>query len=247
VDTVLIRRLLPLVLGLLWASPVRAAVAFVQNPTAGNPGSVTTCTTGSATWTGGNVIVIVAAIRTATSTVSSITQSAGSNTYTFESAASGNNTVRVEMWTAINIAGGTFTISVNLSASSKVVCAAAEYSGVGSFANATFTTASVANPSFNVTVSANSWCSAGFVGQGTGTFTAGGGTNLRGNAVSSGGSASSNVGGAQVDAGPVGVPPCTVSVTNSDTTWALGGIELVPGGAGPTCTNFIALLGAGCQ
>ncbi len=178
----------------------------------------------------GNTAVVVVAIRTATSTVSSVTDDASPTPSTYSSLAGKNGTnERIEIWSTA--AGGVQSGIVNgttitLSASSKFVACVFDYSGVVALGVTNTSTSTAANPSLSLTTQdSNNWCAGGFSGQGTGAFTASTGT-LRASAVTAGGAGASNVGGALVDNTVVSPGTCTTSVTNTDTDWALASLEL---------------------
>lgn len=241
-----------LLVGLLLSIALKGAIAFVSASSGGCSSTSTgtsTCSSATITIAANNTIVIIYAIRTATSTGTAPTDPAG-NTYTQVSNCTRNNTVRVECWTTAAGASkalSTQAITCNLSAGSKFVCSFAAYSGVVALGTATSGTASAASPTSPTytTQDTNDWCVGGFSGEGTGTFTASSG-NLRNSAATATGSTSTNIGGALMDNTTASSgASCTTKVTNTDTVWALASLGLRS--TLPAITPMKLLMGVGLR
>lgn len=192
-----------------------------------NTATTSTATTGATqTVNAGDIIIVVVSIRTATSTVSSITDTAG-NTYSLIPGAAINNTVRVEIWASFaKFSSTTNAITVNLGAGSKFTIDAAAYSGASVIGPVATSTQGTANPTQSfTTTTVGSFVVGGFAGQGTGTFAISTG-NSRAATTTSGGGSNTNVGGAIADNTAASTGSLTVAYTSTDTTWAMAIIEL---------------------
>ncbi len=178
------------------------------------------------TQTAGNDVVVTVAIRTTTSTVSSVTDTGGS-TYAARGPGINNGTVaRMEIWSARSAAVST-SVTVNLGASSKFVACVGEYSGVAALGAASTATGATTTPTIALTTQdANNFVVAGFAAQGTATFSANVGA-LRGSTNTAGGSASTNVGGALNDNGATTASSVTNTATlSASNSWAAEALEL---------------------
>ncbi len=215
---------------LLVASPAAAAAAV------GASGTAAVCTafnatSGTVTRTeaAGNTVVVVVAIRTTTSTVSSITDTGGS-TYTFRKAVNNGTVARVEMWsTNAGASTSSTSVTINLGATSKFVGCVFEYTGVLGLGNCNTNTGSSTTPTIvNTIAQVSGFIVAGFAAQGTATFSANVGT-LRASAVTAGGAAGTNAGGALNDNTSAAqsytavTNTVTLSVTNA---WAAVSMDL---------------------
>ncbi len=178
----------------------------------------------------GSCIVLGLAIKTTTSTVSSVAD--GGNSYVQQVSVNNGTTIRCEQWAAVNTTvqlTTSSTITVTLAATAKVALVMAAYSGViatGSSHNSN--TTSAANPTLTKALAQwEAWAVTIFAGSGTGTFssTAGKGT-LEVSAVTSGGAAGTNGGAGLVDWPGTGPTTPTLGCTNADTTWAMVSTEL---------------------
>lgn len=202
------------------------AIAFVQSPAVGT-GAATTATTGSATWTTGNTILISSAVSNGGIAVNTISTSGGTVRWFAVPSSIRNSSPGLETWVGFIDTGWTGTITHNLSGSTNSVICAAEYSGVGGIGVGNSSApAATANPSISLTTSgADTWVVGCFAANDTTAYTAGTG-NLRASG------SLTNVGGALVDnpsdtiVGGTG----TASVTHSSATWGIGIIELYDGG-----------------
>jgi hypothetical protein len=244
-----VRKLLILASFLLLAHPLSAAITFVSASSTAciNSEAATsslTCTLTAST-SGSHTVLVMIAIRTNTSTVSSVTDSGGSS-YSQCSGCALNNNAREEIWTtAVNSSIASTTVTVNLSAGSKFVMSVEEYSGAAALGKTATASLSSANPSISLTTQDNNnFVTVGFAGQGVSTFTASTG-NLRANSVTSGGSSSANVGGAACDNTAASPSSVTCTVTNADVNWACVALELRTVAPTQGCGE-LALVGAGC-
>ena len=132
---------------------------------------------------------------------------------------------RTEIWSAKVASGASTTVTVNLAAGSEVVCAVAQYSGVGALGLTNTNSGTGTAPTVSVTTQDNNnWVVAGFAHEGaTGTLSAQTGT-LRQVKVTSG----SSVKGALTDntsATPASVTNA-VTATQTGTNWAAAALEL---------------------
>ncbi len=178
------------------------------------------------TQTAGDDVVVTVAIRTTTSTVSSVTDT-GSSTYAARGPGINNGTVaRMEIWSARNAAAST-SVTVNLGASSKFVACVGEYSGVAALGATSTATGATTTPTIALTTQdANNFVVAGFAAQGTATFSANVGA-LRGSTNTTGGSASTNIGGALNDNGAATASSVTNTATlSASNSWAAEALEL---------------------
>lgn len=203
------------------------SISFVQIATAASV-AASPCTTGSITASTGNTIVVAWAGNGGnTDSVTSITQSSGSNTYVQKAAISNGATNRVEVWVATNITGFTGTISVNyIVGTDAALCGASEYAGAAGGVGATTTgTSGVANPSLTITTTGNnSWCVMGSRNSIAFSGTAGAG-HVRWNV-------SNAVGLESGDNGPIAAlgSSCTVTLNTTSGNSASGMVELLVGG-----------------
>ncbi len=191
----------------------------------------------------GDDLVVVASIRTTTSTVTSVTDDAA-NTYAQRAAINNGTSARVEIWSAQGTASVTATITVNLSASSKVVCAFAEYSGVAALGTTATSTGSTADPTISLTTQDNNnWVVGGFAHNANTNATAKT-ANLRATNSTAGGAAGTNVGGALTDQTAATPSSVTNDVTWAAAAWAAAALELrSTTGAAPK--KRLPLLGVG--
>lgn len=196
-------------------------VAYVQSPTSG-VSTGTTVTTGSATWTTGNIVIVGFHPSNGSIAVNTMTSSGGTIRWFTHPSAVSNASPGLETWIGFIDSGFTGTITGNLSGSTNSVLTASEYSGVTSIGiGARSTPAATANPSQSL---------AAFTGSGAPwtvcNFTCNNNTNPTsnvGNLRTAGNQ--TNVAGAMVDNTTV-----TCSVTHASATWAIGIIELYDGG-----------------
>ncbi len=234
----------------------KATIAFVSASSTAcvNSSSSTsslTCTLAASTAANHTVIVAIA-IRTQTSTVSTVADS-GTSSYSQCSGCVINSgtTTREEVWTtAVNASKASTTVTVTLSAGSKFVMSVEEYSGVSTLGNTnTLNNGSGTSTICSATVTTqdnNNWAVAGCAAAGTATYSANAG-NIRANGVSSGGSGASNIGGAALDVSQSSPGTATMQATlSAGEVWASVALEL-RSGAAAACANLISLLGAGCK
>lgn len=188
-----------------------------------NPGAITTNLSN----------VVFAFIRTTTSTVLSVTDnSSPANSYSFLAAINNGTNVRVELWTtavsAANVSGASAnSITINLSAASKLCGWAGEYSGVAAYGTNGTNTGTSTTPTINqVLQDNNNIAIAGLDWQGVATATALTGTLLS-TTGTSGGSASTNVAFAAVTNTSATPATVTDSVTlSASSIWAAISLEL---------------------
>ncbi len=103
------------------------AVAFVSGGTADGNAATSAPVTFSPTGGSGHDIFVCIALATNTASVSSITANGG--TATFKFIGFKTNTVRTELWAAVDVGTGITSLTVNFT-SSKYSISAAEYSGI---------------------------------------------------------------------------------------------------------------------
>lgn len=202
------------------------AIAFVGAPTAGT-GTGTATTTGSRTWTAGNVVVVASSVSNGNIAVNSITSSGGAITWFALPAAIRNTSPGNETWFGVITTGFTGTITQNLSGSTNSVINAAEFSGtVACGIGNSSAPVSTADPSISLTTSGgNTWVVGTFTANDTAAFTAGTGTLSTSATLT-------NVGGALVyNASNAAIGGTgTASVTHASASWGIGLIELYDGG-----------------
>lgn len=182
--------------------------------------------------TTGLTIVVFAFIRTTTSTVTSVTDGS-SNSYSLLQVINNGTNCRVELWTTgvgaatVPPSPNSDSITINLSAASKLCGWAGEYSGVAALGTHPTNTGSSATPTINqILQDANNVAISGFDWTGTATASANSGT-LVSTAGTSGGNASTNVGFATVQNTSVTPATVTDSVTlSASSTWAAISLEL---------------------
>lgn len=198
------------------------AIAYVGSPTAGTS-TGTTVTTGSRTWTTGNVVVLGFATSNGALAVNSISASGGTIRAFAMPACIRNSSPGEETWVVFIDSGFTGTITANVSGSANHVLAAGEYSGVTGFGvgNSSAPT-STANPSLSLSAFSGGgapWTVGVFVANSATDSTAGTG-NLRsvGNLT--------NVTVAIVDN-----TSTTCAVTHASANWGIGVLELYDGGS----------------
>lgn len=125
----------------------------------------------------GEILVLAVALGSTSSSVSSISNSAGSYTWTLRASQNGTG-VRVEIWTATVNTGAATTFTVNITGGSTTVAAAIErYSGVASIGNTTNASGSSEFPRGYVTIAdGGNWLAAavGFACQSGDTITGSG-------------------------------------------------------------------------
>ena len=238
------RRFLQLAFLLLLVQPAWAAVAFVS---ASNATASAISVSILINTVDGEDVVVVASIRTVTSTVSSVTDNPGGSTYALRAVLNDGTNERVEIWSARNVVAST-SVTIHLSATSKIVGTAARYTGVSALGVTGTNSGSSTTPTIAVTTQDNNnFIVAGFASQGVATFAANVG-NLRTSNQTSGAGGASNVGGAFND----NTASTPSSVTNTVTlsasqTWAAAALELrsTAGGAAP-CPQTRLTLGVGC-
>lgn len=224
-----------------------SAIAFDAS-SQGNTVNVTT----SLSWqhTVGNVanriLIVGVAIRTPTSTVSSITY--GGQSLVFAGAQTRANNARTEIWYLINPNIGTHTITVTTSSGTEMVGGAVSLSGAdqaqdlstqfaGNSDNSSTPNVQITTPVDNAWVVDALAYQRGGGGGGVANATAGAGQTTRWN--QSTGSGNADVGGAGSTQGPL-VPAGTVTMswsltrgngTSISRPWALGIVYVRPGGA----------------
>jgi len=197
----------------------------------------------------GDTVVVAVAIRTTTSTVSSVSDTGGSNYGSSPIVAINNSTnARAELWsTAVGGSTSSTSVTITLGASSKFVGCVFEYTGVVALGNTGTFTGNGNSVVVNVTTQdANNWCTSSAAAQGTGTFSQNVGT-LRASAVTSGGQGSSNVGGALTDNTIATPGTCSMAPTISTQENNAGvGVELrSTSGGGAVAKHQLLTLGVG--
>src|SRR5438445_7074019 len=198
------------------------SIAYVNSASTAMTTGSTSCAATLPSVTAGNMNIVVVALRQVGSPVSTISD--GASTYSRE-VSKNNTTARTEIWSAKVVAGASTTVTVTLSAGSEVVCAVAQYSGVGALGLTNTNSGTGTAPTVSVTTQDdNNWAVAGFAHEGaTGTLSAQTGT-LRQVKVTSG----SSVKGALTDntsATPASVTNA-VTATQTGTNWAAAALEL---------------------
>jgi hypothetical protein len=177
----------------------------------------------------GQESVIIVSLRTTTATVSTITDSK-SNTYAFRQAINNGAVTRVELWsskltTAVAITD-TFTVTLAVSTTSKMVICTGCYSGVAARGATGTNTNSTANPTISLTTQDNNnFVVAGFAAQGTGLPGSLTGA-FEGSAGTTGGAAATNVSGAMTDNTATTPTSVTNAVNLVAESWAAVVLEL---------------------
>ncbi|PYO24312.1 MAG: hypothetical protein DMD88_01310 [Candidatus Rokuibacteriota bacterium] len=203
------------------------SVAYVNSASTASNGISTSCAATLPSVTAGNTNIVVVALRQSGGAAPVSTISDGASTYSREVYMDNAGNARTEIWSAKVAAGASTTVTVNLAAGSEVVCAVAQYSGVGALGRTSTNSGSGTAPTVSVTTQDNNnWVVAGFAHQGaTGTLSANQG-NLRQVNETTGGS--SWVKGALTDntsATPASVTN-SVTATQTGTSWAAAALEL---------------------
>lgn len=111
------------------------AISATAGVTVSNSTAGTSLATGTFTSTGGQDILVAIAIAASGVTVSSVTDTL-SSTYSLKASATNSGNVRVELWQAQFVGGGTNAVTVTVSGSSLLAVAVEQYGGT---ANAPFT------------------------------------------------------------------------------------------------------------
>jgi hypothetical protein len=220
---------------MLAALPARAAIGFVQIAN-GTAAAGTTCVV-TITTTSTNTLVMTTSDRPVTSIVSSITDSAGTNTWTNAAAVTDSgNAAHEEAWTTQVSSNSVTSVTVHYSVTlTHAICHIAEYSGVQAIGlNNTNSNASGTNPTVSITTQdANNFVVAGLGENGNNIYTAQNG-NLRQQT-----SANTRREGT-VDNTAVSASSVTCSVTYSgNAPWVAAAVELrsTSGAAAPTGIN----------
>ena len=215
------------------------AIAIGNSVSGNNPGSVTSLALPSVTTTTGQDVVVVVVLGSASSSVSSISPSAGSYaSWTLQSSKNGTG-VRVEVWTAHVATGAATVFTVNITGGATSVSAAvADYSGVTSFGH-TDTASGSTYELMDLGVAAqdgNNWVVTGFgfACQSGDTFTA-----QIGNQRQSSIPAATAVGGSLYDntqqaAATFG----NATKLNTNRNWAAASIELRSGATAITVVDY---------
>src|SRR5437016_9922984 len=198
------------------------SIAYVNSASTAMTTGSTSCAATLPSVTAGNTNIVVVALRQVGSPVSTISD--GASTYSRE-VSQNNTTARTEIWSAKVAAGASTTVTVTLAAGSEVVCAVAQYSGVGALGLTNTNSGSGSALTVSLTTQDNNnWVVGGFAQRGnSGTLSAQTGT-LRQVKVTSG----SSVKGALTDntsATPASVTNA-VTATQTGTNWAAAALEL---------------------
>src|SRR5438876_5879886 len=202
------------------------SIAYVNSASTAMTTGSTSCAATLPSVTAGNTNIVVVALRQSGGAAPVSTISDGASTYSREVYMDNAGNARTEIWSAKVAAGASTTVTVNLAAGSEVVCAVAQYSGVGALGRTSTNSGSGTAPTVSVTTQDNNnWVVAGFAHQGaTGTLSANQG-NLRQVKVTTG--ASYWVKGALTDNTSATPASVTNSVTATQSTnWAAAALEL---------------------
>ncbi len=199
----------------------------------------------------GNTIVVVVAIPKNNAVVNAggVTDSGGS-VYSRQVQQINGVLATLEIWsTAAGASLASTSVSVAISVASKFDVTVFEYLGVQALGITNQANGAVANPSIALTTQdANNWVVGGFCGQGIGASTQLAPAILRGSSQTSGGAATTNCGGALTDNNAATPSSVTNTITNADTAWALGALELrsvLPAASPLLPSTILALLGIG--
>jgi hypothetical protein len=200
------------------------SVAYVNSASTAVNSGATSCAATLPSVTVGNTNIVVVALRQGGIPVSTISD--GASTYSREVYMDNTTNARTEIWSAKVASGASTTVTVTLSAGSAVVCAVAQYSGVGALGLTNTNSGSGTSLTVSLTTQDNNnWVVAGFAQQGTtGTLSANQGNLRQANKTTSG---ADYVKGALTD--NTSATPASVanSVTATQSTfWAAAALEL---------------------
>jgi hypothetical protein len=213
------------------------SISATTGSAANNSGSVTSLALPSITTTTGRDVVVAIALGSTGSSVSSISNSAGSYaSWTLRKAKNGSG-VRVEIWTAHVSTGAATVFTVNISGATSVSAQVEEYSGVSGFNNTSSTSGNSQNLGDSLTTTQQSnyvVAAIGFSCQSGDTLTAITGTSRQSSIP-----AATATGGALYDnTAAISSTVQIVSRISSTRQWAIATLELLSGGVSSTVVPY---------
>lgn len=219
------------------------AISRTGGVSANNSAAVTSLALPSYTTTTGRIVVVAIALGATTSSVSSISSSAGVYSgWTLRASINGGaSDIRTEIWTATVTTGAATVFTVNITGACTVAAALEEYSGVSSFGNTGSNSAtSDSNPRQSIiTQDGNNFIAVamGFACQSGDTINADLGTSVRSSVP-----AATAVGIYFFDNTAVADETLrALGFLSTARDWATAGVELRSGGAAITVVDYAAI------